>query len=97
MLITHNIYHALGQKSQILGCDRELFLINLLICSALIFTSVDLIISICAVVLSLIVFLLLHNMGNQDLLLRHVYLRQLRYKPYYSAQATFNRQNSKHY
>ena len=41
MLSEHKIYHALSEQHQMLGCDRELFMLNLLVAAALIFTALN--------------------------------------------------------
>lgn len=83
----HVIYQALGAKNQMLGCDRELFMLNLLIAAAFIFTSMDTTVAIFAIALAIVIFMFLRYMGRKDLLLRHVYLRQLHYRSFYLAQA----------
>lgn len=83
----HRIYHALGNSNQMLGCDRELFLINLLVAAALIFLSHSLVVFAVTTPVALLLFLGLHQMGKRDLLLRHVFIRQLHYQHYYLAQA----------
>lgn len=93
----HHIYHALGTNHQMLGCDRELFMLNLLIASALIFTALNLLITVVTLSLALLTFFALQHMGKKDLLLRHVYIRQLRYRSYYLAQSPFMTRTSKHY
>ena len=83
----HRIYHALGNSNQMLGCDRELFLINLLVAAALIFLSHSLVVFAVTTPVAILLFLGLHQMGKRDLLLRHVFIRQLHYQHYYLAQA----------
>lgn len=97
MLSEHHIYHALGAQHQMLGCDRELFMLNLLICAALIFTSLNLIVTVISCAVGLFIFFLLQYMGKKDLLLRHVYIRQLRYHNYYLAQASIHTPTCKQY
>lgn len=97
MLKQHQIYHALGANNNMLGCDRELFMLNLLISAALIFTSLDLVVTVISSISAFVLFIVLQHMGKKDLLLRHVYIRQLRYKPYYLAQATVRTKATKHY
>lgn len=82
----HRIYPALGSRTPIWGCDRELFLINLLIAAALILLSGSWFVTIITIVVSLLLFQVLRLMGKKDLLLRQVFIRQLHYRPYYLAQ-----------
>ena len=93
----HRIYHALGNSSQLLGCDRELFLINLLVAAALIFLSHSMVVFALTTPVALLLFLGLHHMGKRDLLLRHVFIRQLHYHHFYQAQAGINCLPSKRY
>ncbi len=93
----HRIYHALGNSSQMLGCDRELFLINLLIAATLIFLSHSMVVFAVTTPVALLLFLGLHQMGKRDLLLRHVFIRQLHYQHFYQAQARITYTPTKHY
>ena len=47
----HRIYHSLGNNNQMFGCDRELFLINILTCGTFAFLAMDLVITISMVVI----------------------------------------------
>lgn len=80
----------MGNSSQMLGCDRELFLINLLVAAALIFLSHSMLVFMVTTPVALLLFLGLHQMGKRDLLLRHVFIRQLHYRHFYQAQARIN-------
>lgn len=93
----HHIYHALGTNHQMLGCDRELFMLNLLVASALIFTALNLEVTLVTLSLALLTFFALQHMGKKDLLLRHVYIRQLHYHSYYLAQGSLMTPVSKQY
>ena len=93
----HRIYHALGNSNQMLGCDRELFLINLLVAAALIFLSHSMVVFAVTTPVALLLFLGLHQMGKRDLLLRHVFIRQLHYQHYYLAQARIGVSPNKRY
>ncbi len=93
----HRIYHALGNSSQMLGCDRELFLINLLIAATLIFLSHSMVVFAVTTPVALLLFLGLHQMGKRDLLLRHVFIRQLHYQHFYQAQARITYTPTKYY
>lgn len=94
---SHRIYHSLGNSSQMFGCDRELFLINILICGALIVLSMDVMVSLGAITLGVVNFIVLLYMGKKDILLRPIYLRQLRYRMYYQAKAAWHTNNFKRY
>lgn len=79
------------------GCDRELFLINILMCGALIVLSMDVMVALVAITLGVLNFILLLYMGKKDILLRPIYLRQLRYHMYYQAKASWHCQSFKRY
>ena len=96
-MATHKIYKALGNNTQILGCDRELFMLNILIAAALIFSSGSLLVTILSSALALVIIALLYAMGQRDALLRHVYIRQLHYRQHYLAQAALHSRSYKRY
>ena len=81
----HQIYKALIQKQTFLGCERSLCMFLILICVALILSSTDLIVSLMSFVLFLCGFYMLRLMSEHDLMLSKVYLRQLKYAPFYLA------------
>lgn len=93
----HPIYKALGQSNEILGCDRELFLLNLLMGLALPLISVDLVVTIACAVVCLFNWFLLHQMGARDIMMRKVFVRQLKYQPYYLAQGSIHSIKLKNY
>lgn len=93
----HTIYHALGHKPTFLGCDRELFMLNVLICISFLILSFNVAISIGACLLAIFNFYLLLKMGERDEFLRQVYLRQLKYRPYYVAQGNVRCKTLKRY
>ncbi len=82
----HAIYPALQQRQQFLGCDRELCQIWLLICFALGFCAGSLQTAAFCLAMFLIGFYLLRQMGKADLMLRQIFIRQLKYRPYYPAK-----------
>ncbi len=86
----HRIYHSLGNNNQMFGCDRELFLINILTCGTFAFLAMDLVITISMVVIGFFNFALLVHMSKKDMLLHHIYIRQLRYHMYYQAQSSWH-------
>lgn len=93
----HKIYSALGRKPQILNCDREVFMFNVLICIGFIVLSANLWIALCVCVFGLFNFFLLFKMGECDHMLRQVYFRQIKYKPYYLAQGNVRTISTKRY
>lgn len=93
----HTIYHALGHKPTFLGCDRELFMLNVLICISFVILSFNVVVSVGACLLSMFNFYLLIKMGERDEFLRQVYLRQIKYRPYYVAQGNVRCKTLKRY
>lgn len=87
MLDPHIVYQALQQQQQILGCDRELTLLLCLICFSLSFCSASPQVAVVCLGIFAVGFYFLRMMGRSDLLLRKVFIRQLHYKHYYTAQA----------
>lgn len=86
----HRVYRSLEGRNGMFGCDRELFMSNVLMFVTVCVTSVDFRIALPAFVLFALIFLLLYRMGRHDLLLRKLYLRQRKYAPYSRAQAVFS-------
>jgi type IV secretion system protein VirB3 len=76
-----------------LGGDRELVLSTGLIAFALSVPSFQWASIVTGVGLWLVVLYLLRQMAKADPLMRHIYLRQLRYGRYYAARSTPWREN----
>lgn len=93
----HDVYQAILVRQQFMGCDRELTMLLCVICAAMVLCSVDLRIAVASAVLFAVVFYLLKMMADKDLMLRQVYLRSLRYRRFYSAQAHFCCENPVRY
>lgn len=93
----HTIYKALGQNNEILGCDRELFLLNLLIGAAPPLISVDPVVAVASVVVAILNLCLLHQMGSRDIMMRKVFIRQLKYKSLYLAKGSIHSRGLKTY
>lgn len=93
----HKIYDAIGNRPTFWGCDRELFMSNILICLSLVFLSFNLFVIVSSILLAFFVFFLLVKMGERDDILRFVYIRQLKYRPYYIAQGNVRSKTYKRY
>lgn len=81
------IHQSANRPNQILGGDRELVLVTVLTAVSLAFSLASLWgigISVVFWISSLAVF---QRMGKSDPLLRQVYLRHIRYKPFYPAKS----------
>jgi len=81
------IHQSANRPVQLLGADRELVLISALIAITVAFCLA----AWWGVVLSIAFWIgavaVLRRMGKADPLLRHVYLRHIRYRAFYPAQA----------
>ena len=81
--------HRAGTRPHLfLGGDRELVLFTGLIAFALTVPSFQWASIVTGISLWLVALYLLRKMAKADPLMRHVYLRQLRYRRYYAARST---------
>lgn len=81
--------HRAGTRPHLfLGGDRELVLFTGLIAFALTVPSFQWASIVTGISLWLAALYLLRKMAKADPLMRHVYLRQLRYRRYYAARGT---------
>ena len=87
-LKTADLYSALNKPNLIFGADRELILSVGVVAFALIFTGLNLISTIIGI--SLLVFsnYFLRLMAKADPLMRHVFLRQNKYRKFYISRST---------
>lgn len=87
-LKTADLYSALNKPNLIFGADRELILSIGVVAFALIFTGLNLISTIVGI--SLLVFsnYFLRLMAKADPLMRHVFLRQNKYRKFYISRST---------
>jgi type IV secretion system protein TrbD len=86
--------HRAGIRPHLfLGGDRELVLFTGLIAFSLTVPSFQWASIVTGIVLWLVVLFLLRKMAKADPLMRHVYLRQLRYGRYYPARSRPWREN----
>lgn len=88
--MVHDVYQAFLVRQQFMGCDRELTMLLCVVCAALALCSVDVYITAVSAILFGVVFYLLKMMADKDLMLRQVYLRSLRYRKLYTAQANLH-------
>ena len=81
------IHESANRPVQLLGADRELVLISALVAITVAFCLAALWGVVLAVAFWLGSVAVLRRMGKADPLLRHVYLRHIRYRPFYPAKA----------
>ena len=86
------IHQSANRPNQILGGDRELVLLALLVSVSLAFSLATLWGVAVAVTFWLAAIAVLQRMGKADPMLRQVYMRHIRYRPFYPAKsALFSR------
>jgi type IV secretion system protein TrbD len=81
------IHESANRSNQLLGGDRELVLITLLISVSLAFSLATWWGVILSVALWTTVIAVLKRMGKADPQLRQIYLRHVRYRPFYPAKS----------
>jgi type IV secretion system protein VirB3 len=83
----HLIHQSVNRPQQLIGCDRELLVTAAIVCAV----GALALGAIWGIVLCLILWFVsvaaLQRMGKADPLMRQVYMRHVRYKPYYPAKA----------
>jgi type IV secretion system protein TrbD len=87
MLARAKIHRAGIRPHLFLGGDRELVLLTGLVAFALTVPSFQWASIVTGIALWLAALALLRKMAKSDPLMRHVYLRQLRYRRYYPARS----------
>lgn len=81
------IHQSANRPNQLMGADRELVLVSILITVALGFSLGSLSGVGVAAVWHVSATAALKRMGKADPLLRHVYMRHIRYRPFYPAKS----------
>jgi type IV secretion system protein VirB3 len=81
------IHPSVNRPNQILGGDRELVLVTLLISVSLAFSLATLWGVGLAIAFWIGAVAVLQRMGKADPMLRQVYLRHVRYRPFYPAKS----------
>ncbi len=81
------IHRALVRPHLLLGGERELVLVTIIIAVGLSVTSQNLVAAVVSLLIWLVVMAAIRWMASVDPLLSKVYLRSLRFKPYYPARS----------
>lgn len=81
------IHESANRPNQLLGGDRELVLVTLLICVSLAFALATWWGIVLSIGLWTSAIAVLKRMGKADPQLRQVYLRHIRYRPFYPAKS----------
>ena len=83
-------HQSANRPHLLLGGDRELVLVAGVLAAMLIFAVMTWWSMIAGLVLWLAAVAVLARMGKVDPLLRHVYIRHVRYRPFYPAKSRLN-------
>jgi type IV secretory pathway TrbD component len=81
------IHQSANRPNQILGGDREMILVSILIAVSLAFSLASLWGIALSVVLWIGAVAVLQRMGKADPAMRQVYMRHIRYRPFYPAKS----------
>jgi type IV secretion system protein VirB3 len=81
------IHQSCNRQNLLLGCDRELVLLAALLSAMLIFALVTWWGLVAGVALWIVAVAVLSRMAKADPMLRHVYIRHVRYRPFYPAKS----------
>ena len=82
------VHRALNRPDLIAGCERELILTVGLITLALVVVALNWVAAIAGVVLWLVSIGVLQKMAKADPFMSKVYLRHIKYAPFYPAKST---------
>lgn len=82
------VHSALNRPNLLLGAERELTLMLGLICTIMVFLALTWQTALLGIFLWTVLISLLRMMAKADPMMSKVYLRHLRYKPFYPAHST---------
>jgi type IV secretion system protein VirB3 len=80
------IHQSANRPNQILGGDRELVLVSILVSASLAFSLATLWGILIAVIFWIAAVAILQRMGKADPMLRQVYMRHIEYRSFYPAK-----------
>jgi type IV secretion system protein VirB3 len=84
------IHESANRPNQILGGDRELVIGSGMVAVLILFSLGNIVGIVIGILFWLSSVFVLQRMGKADPLLRRVYLRHIRYQPFYPAKATLH-------
>jgi len=90
------VHRALHRPDLMLGCERELLLITGLITLTLVVVAFNWLAAIIGVTIWTVVVGLLRSMAKVDPFMSKVYLRHIKYKPFYPARSSPFAPGAKH-
>jgi type IV secretion system protein TrbD len=82
------IHRALSRPTLLVGADRELVLFTGLLAVILVFVVLTFVSAVLGAVLWIVIVGILRMMAKADPLLRHVYVRHIKYRSYYRPTST---------
>ncbi len=89
------IHQSANRPHLLLGGDREIVLLFALLSAALVFALATWWGAVAGIALWVVSVAVLSRMGKADPLLRHVYVRHVRYQPFYSAKSRLTSMTSR--
>ena len=82
------IHRALSRPTLLFGADRELVLFTGLLAVILVFVVLTLVSAVLGAVIWIVVVGVLRMMAKSDPLMRHIYVRHIKYRPHYRPTST---------
>lgn len=82
------IHRSLNRPTLLAGCERELLLITGLITVLLVVVAMNKVAALAGGVLWLVLVAALRQMAKADPMMSKVYLRHIRYRPFYPSHST---------
>ena len=82
------IHRALNRPDLMAGCERELILSAGMITGILVFVAMNWLAAIVGIVIFPVMVMALRTIAKADPVMSKVYLRHIRYRPYYAAHST---------
>lgn len=82
------IHRALNRPDLMAGCERELILSAGMITGILVFVAMNWLAAIVGIVILPVMVMALRAIAKADPVMSKVYLRHIRYRPYYAAHST---------
>lgn len=82
------IHRALSRPTLLFGADRELVLFTGLLAVILVFVVLTLVSAVLGSILWIVIVGILRMMAKADPLLRHIYMRHIKYRSFYRPTST---------
>ena len=82
------IHRALNRPDLMAGCERELFLSAGMITAILVFVAMNWLAAVVGIVIFPLMVMALRAIAKADPVMSKIYLRHIKYRPYYAAHST---------